>query len=58
MASHRPYRAARGIDEAFAELEHGRGVIYDVDAVDACLYLYQEPGFARDWLETSPINSV
>jgi len=37
IASHRPYRPARGAGEAIAELERGRGVAYDVDVVDACL---------------------
>ena len=48
MASHRPYRAALGIEEALAELARGRGTAYDVDAVSACLSLFTEDGFRWD----------
>ncbi|MEN6542237.1 PAS domain S-box protein [Parvibaculum sp.] len=37
MMSHRPYRAALGLDAALDEIRHGRGKIYDPDVVDACL---------------------
>jgi PAS domain S-box-containing protein/putative nucleotidyltransferase with HDIG domain len=40
MESHRPYRAARGIDAALDELMRGRGGIYDPEVVDAALALY------------------
>jgi len=42
MASHRPYRPARGLAEVRAELERGRGAIYDADAVDAALRFLAE----------------
>jgi PAS domain S-box-containing protein len=45
MASHRPYRPARGIDEALEEISQGRGCLYDAEAVDACLRLFTEKGF-------------
>ncbi len=45
MSSHRPYRAALGVEKALAELESGRGAIYDADAVDACIKLFREQGF-------------
>jgi putative nucleotidyltransferase with HDIG domain len=45
MSSHRPYRPARGIDVALAEIERGRGTLYDSAAVDACLSLFREQGF-------------
>ncbi|MBM4465971.1 MAG: HD domain-containing protein [Chloroflexi bacterium] len=45
MASHRPYRPARGIDEALEEISQGRGRLYDTEAVDACLKLFTEKGF-------------
>jgi len=48
MASHRPYRAALGIEEALAELARGRGTAYDVDAASACLSLFTEDGFRWD----------
>jgi len=46
MASHRPYRAALGIDLALEEIENRRGSHYDPDVVDACLRLFGERRFA------------
>lgn len=37
MASHRPYRAALGIDLALARVEAARGIQLDPDVVDTCL---------------------
>jgi len=45
MASHRPYRAALGIDVAFDEISKNRGVIYDPHVADACLKIFKEKGF-------------
>ena len=45
MASHRPYRAALGIDAALNEVEKNRGIFYDKAAADACLRLFREKGF-------------
>ncbi|MBI3532854.1 MAG: HD domain-containing protein [Burkholderiales bacterium] len=45
MASHRPYRAALGVDTALKELEQGRGTIYDATVVDACLRLFSQAQF-------------
>lgn len=45
MATHRPYRAGLGIDAAFEEITSNRGVLYDPDAVDTCLRLFQEKGY-------------
>jgi HD-GYP domain-containing protein (c-di-GMP phosphodiesterase class II) len=45
MASHRPYRASLGIDIALDEIAKNRGVIYDSDAVDACIALFRESGY-------------
>jgi PAS domain S-box-containing protein len=45
MSSHRPYRPARGIDEALDEISQNRGTLYDPEAVDACLKLFNEKGF-------------
>jgi HD-GYP domain-containing protein (c-di-GMP phosphodiesterase class II) len=45
MSSHRPYRPGLGIDKALAEIERGRGALYDAQAVDACLRLFREKGY-------------
>jgi PAS domain S-box-containing protein len=45
MGSHRPYRAALGIDLALAEVKAGRGTLYDPVVVDACLKLFTVNGF-------------
>ena len=46
MSKHRRYRSALGIDKALAEIERGRGSIYDMQVVDACLRLFREKAFA------------
>jgi len=45
MASHRPYRAALGLEAALAEVRAGAGVRYDPDAVAACEQVFAQ-GFA------------
>ena len=45
IQSHRPYRPARGISEALAEIERGRGVTFDAQATDACLRLFRNKGY-------------
>lgn len=45
MSSHRPYRPGLGINKALAEIERGRGTLYDVDAADTCLRLFRENGY-------------
>jgi len=45
MASHRPYRPALGLDKALDEISQNRGVLYDTEAVDACLRVFNEKGF-------------
>jgi PAS domain S-box-containing protein len=45
MASHRPYRAGLGIDSALAEIELGRGTVYDAEVADACLKLFRKQGY-------------
>jgi putative two-component system response regulator len=46
MLSHRPYRAALGLDAAIAEIEAGRGRLYDPAVVEACKALFLGKGFA------------
>jgi PAS domain S-box-containing protein/putative nucleotidyltransferase with HDIG domain len=45
MASHRPYRAARGVEKALEEISINRATRYDREAVDACLRLFREKEF-------------
>jgi len=45
MASHRPYRPSRGIDAAIEEITRNRDVLYDSDAVYACVRLFREKGY-------------
>lgn len=42
IGSHRPYRAARGIDVAIDEIESKRGIIYCPPVVDACIKILRE----------------
>ena len=42
MASHRPYRPARGLDDALREISQHRGTLYDPEVVDACLRVLAE----------------
>jgi PAS domain S-box-containing protein len=46
MSSHRPYRAALGIEVALKEIERGRGSAYDPAVADTCLKLFREGKFA------------
>ncbi len=46
MSSHRPYRAGLGIDSALAEIENGRGALYDPAIADACLNLFRNEHYA------------
>lgn len=45
MASHRPYRPALGIDQAFDELMNNRGLFYDANVVDAAVELFNDSGY-------------
>ena len=45
MASHRPYRAALGIDAALDEISKNRGVLYDSQVVDVCLRVFRDGEF-------------
>lgn len=47
ISSHRPYRAALGIDAGLSEIKRGSGVHYDKNVVKACLKLFKEKRF--DW---------
>jgi len=45
MVSHRPYRPALGLEKALDEITSKRAVLYDAQAVDACLVQFNEKGF-------------
>ena len=45
MATHRPYRPARGIDVALEEISKNKGVLYDPEVADACLKVFTEKSF-------------
>lgn len=55
MATHRPYRAALGLDLALEELSRNRGILYDPAVVQSCSELFIEKKFngdfagLRDW---------
>ncbi len=42
MSSHRPYRPALGPERAIDEIRQQRGILYDAEAVDACLKAIDE----------------
>ncbi len=48
MSSHRPYRAALGIEAALEEISNNKGRLYDPDAVDACAALFRDGRFSFD----------
>jgi PAS domain S-box-containing protein len=45
IAFHRPYRPSLGIASALEEISRNKGILYDADAVDACLKLFQEKNY-------------
>ncbi len=47
MSSHRPYRPALGFDCVLEEISRKRGILYDLEVVDACLKLFQENGMEK-----------
>ena len=51
MSSHRPYRAALGVEAALAELESGAGSRYDREVVDACVRLIHAGTLGHDTAE-------
>lgn len=45
MCSHRPYRPSLGIEAALQEIEKNANVLYDPQAVNACLHLFRNKQF-------------
>jgi len=54
MASHRPYRSARGIDKALEEISQNKGLLYDPEVVVACVTAPTEKGFTFDATPSPP----
>jgi HD-GYP domain-containing protein (c-di-GMP phosphodiesterase class II) len=48
MLSDRPHRRALGVEAAMKEIAGGRGILYDADAVDACIKLFTVGKFEFD----------
>jgi putative nucleotidyltransferase with HDIG domain len=46
MMTHRPYRAALGLEAALAEITKYRGIYFDTAVVDVCLHLFRDKGFS------------
>jgi HD-GYP domain-containing protein (c-di-GMP phosphodiesterase class II) len=44
ISSHRPYRAALGLENALREIVDKKGILYDSDVVDACLTIFPRRG--------------
>lgn len=42
MVSHRPYRSALSLEEAFNEISSNRNRLYDEDVVEACIRVFQK----------------
>jgi putative two-component system response regulator len=45
MASHRPYRAALGLDIALEEISKNKGILYDPESADACIKIISKGRF-------------
>ncbi|MCX7995113.1 MAG: PAS domain S-box protein [candidate division WOR-3 bacterium] len=45
MMSHRPYRAALGLDQALGDISKDKGIKFDEKIVDICIKLFREKGF-------------
>lgn len=51
ITSHRPYRPGKGVEEALAEIEAGRGTRYDPLVADACIQIIRHEGFK--WMSST-----
>ncbi len=49
MASHRPYRPARGIEVTLQEIGDNSGILYDAQVSKACQRLFLEQGFTLEY---------
>ncbi len=48
MASHRPYRAALGLEKALSEITSNKSILYDKDVVESCLSIFENKEFDLD----------
>lgn len=48
IASHRPYRAALGMDFAINEISSNQGILYDANVVDSCIKVLKREEFVFD----------
>ena len=48
MASHRPYRAAVGLEKALEEIARNSGTLYDPEVANACLAVFERGDFSLD----------
>lgn len=48
MASHRPYRPARGVEMALEHIKEESGTLFEPEVVDVCLQLFNEKEFEFD----------
>ena len=55
MSSHRPYKAAIGIEPALDEIEANVGVLYDKDAAQACLRLFRVRSYEIPAVSSTPL---
>ncbi len=46
MMSHRPFRPGLSLDETLEFIQEQRGIGFDPQAVDACVYVFREKGFS------------
>ena len=46
MSMNRPYRFVLGLPKALVEIKAGRGTLFDTQAVDACVRLFEKKQFA------------
>jgi len=46
MSSDRPYRRALSLEEAFAEINTNKGILYDPQVVDVCMKVFHNKGFS------------
>jgi PAS domain S-box-containing protein/putative nucleotidyltransferase with HDIG domain len=49
MASHRPYRPARGIEKALEEITRNKGTLYDPGVVEACIRIFSQKDLTLDY---------